>query len=85
MSSVTSLAGGDRRCEHRAMCHVLRLRQVGILVAAKLHARFHFGRVGFEIAVACLFVSAYSSIVCDWFLAKVQHGALQSWLWQWWL
>ena len=46
-------------------------------VVTKLQARFHFGCVGFETAVTCLFVF-YSSMVCGWFLAKVQHGALQS-------
>ena len=46
------------------------------IVVTKLHARFRFGRVGFETAVACLFVLVYSSIVRGWFLAKVQHGAL---------
>ena len=55
----------------------------GMLVVTKVDARFHFGCVGFETAVARLFVFVYSSIVRRWFLAKVQHGALRSWLRQW--
>ena len=36
-----------------------------------------------EASVACFFVFVYSSTVRGWLLAKVQHGALQSWLQQW--
>ena len=36
-----------------------------------------------EWEVMCAFVFVYSSAVCGWLLAKVQHGLLQSWLRQW--
>ena len=58
--------------------HLAQAASSGKPVVTKLHAGFHFGCVGFETAVTCLFVFVYSSIVCGWFLAKVQHGALQS-------
>ena len=42
------LRASNKKCKG----DVLRLRQVGGLVT-KVHARFHFGCVGFETAVTC--------------------------------
>ena len=52
LATSTFVLRGSRVGEYKATCDVLRLRQVGGLVT-KLHARFHFGCVGFETAATC--------------------------------
>ena len=52
---------------HRAMRHVLSLRQLDAISVTNLHARFPFSL----LVCPCL---VFSSLVCGWSLAKVQHG-----------